>query len=108
MNTSQNMLLWGQRIRERKESGMTIEQWCEQKGISKHIYNYWNQRVRKNQKKKEGVTFAEVTSMCKHTGSNKQKATSDLQLFFKDIRIAIPHNFNKNSLADLPEVLRQL
>lgn len=40
MSTNENMLLWEQRINERNKSGMTVKEWCEKNGISKHKYNY--------------------------------------------------------------------
>ncbi len=45
MTTNENMLLWEQRINERNKSGMTVKEWCEKNGISKHKYNYWNHKI---------------------------------------------------------------
>ena len=37
---------WSQRIIDRKNSGLTIAQWCELNGFTKDIYHYWQKRVR--------------------------------------------------------------
>ena len=37
---------WSQRIIDRKNSGLTIAQWCDQNGFTKDTYHYWQKRVR--------------------------------------------------------------
>jgi hypothetical protein len=37
---------WSQRIIDRKNSGLTIAQWCEVNGFTKDTYHYWQKRVR--------------------------------------------------------------
>lgn len=32
---------WSQRIIDRKNSGLTIAQWCDQNGFTKDAYHYW-------------------------------------------------------------------
>ncbi len=32
---------WAARISDQKNSGLTIRQWCDQKHVSFHKYNYW-------------------------------------------------------------------
>ncbi len=32
---------WATLIHDQKESGLSIQKWCEREGISKHAYNYW-------------------------------------------------------------------
>lgn len=38
---------WMALIQERIDSGMTIKDWCRQKGININTYNYWCKRLRK-------------------------------------------------------------
>ena len=38
---------WMQLIRERNDSGMTIKEWCETKGLSENQYYYWLRKIRK-------------------------------------------------------------
>ena len=109
-STNENMLLWGQRINERIKSGMTIEEWCKENEISIYKYHYWNHRISEKQKSDEEMTFAEVTS----TLSNAKDVTShiaksdDFQIFFKNIQVTVPSNFNQVSLAELMKVLQEL
>lgn len=38
---------WAGIIREQKESGLTVKDWCNQNGITKDAYYYWQQKLRK-------------------------------------------------------------
>jgi hypothetical protein len=38
---------WMEIIRDRKESGLRVEDFCLEKGISKHAYYYWQRKLRK-------------------------------------------------------------
>ena len=63
ISTKENLLLWEQRIKEVKNSGMTIKEWCEKNGISKHKYSYWKHKIiTMKEKPAEKVEFAEITS----------------------------------------------
>ncbi len=35
------MTKWATLIKDQKASGLTIRQWCDQKNVSFHAYNYW-------------------------------------------------------------------
>ena len=109
-STAENLQLWDQRIRERVQNGMTIGEWCEKNGVSKHRYKYWNQRVRKSQKKGEETIFADITSIISSvdTVSQNPVVISDFQIFFKSFHVSVPCNFSPNSLAGLMKVLRDL
>ncbi len=60
--TNEDLVLWEQRIKERVENGLTIDEWCLNNGITKYRYYYWNRRIRENQKLEEVVIFADVTT----------------------------------------------
>lgn len=38
---------WMQVIQERQCSGQSIKEFCQEKGISKHAYFYWQRQLRK-------------------------------------------------------------
>lgn len=109
-STEENLLLWEQRINERILKRMTIEDWCNKNGISKHKYHYWNHRIRKSQKSGEEDTFAEITPILSNaddTMANSAEA-ADFQIFFKNIQVTVPTNFNPTSLTGLMKVLQEL
>lgn len=107
-STTENLILWEQRIKEKVQSQMTVEEWCKRNGMSKHQYNYWNRRVRKNQRSAEEMSFAEITPILtsSNTGRNAFIPSSDFQIFIHDIRVIIPSDFRPESLAGLLKVLR--
>ena len=39
---------WITRFSEQKASGLTVKQWCEQKHLSVHAYNYWKHLVKED------------------------------------------------------------
>jgi len=43
---------WAQVMRERKESGQTIKEYCKNAGITEHAYYYWHKKLRKEACKK--------------------------------------------------------
>lgn len=102
--------LWEQRINERAQSGMSVAQWCKNNEISKNKYHYWNHKISKKQESDSEITFAEITpilSNAEEVMSNPAKP-DDFQIFFKNIQVTIPSNFNQTSLAGLMKVLQEL
>jgi hypothetical protein len=109
--TNENLLLWEQRINERIRSGMTIVDWCEKNGISKHKYHYWNHHIRQNQKSDKEVAFAEVTPILSNTDDETQSNPdkyADFQVFLNNIQVTVPSNFNPGALTGLLKVLKEL
>lgn len=109
-STADNLALWEQRITERARIGMTIVDWCNKNGLSKHQYHYWNKRIREKRKAGEETVFADVSPILsmndmarKNTGSS-----SDFQIFFKGMQVTIPDTFNEAALAGLLKVLQKL
>lgn len=109
-STEKNLQIWEQRIRERIENRMTIEEWCKKNKVSKHQYNYWNHRVRAFKKAGEEVTFADLTPILSKDDTPKQNSelTSDFQIYFKSFQVIVPGKFNPSSLAELMKVLQEL
>lgn len=109
-STAENLLFWEQQINERILSRMTIEDWCKKNGISKHKYYYWNHRIREKQKSDKEEIFTEITPILSNAGdgiSNSVKS-ADFQIFFKNIQVTVPTNFNPTSLTGLMKVLQEL
>ena len=109
-SATEDLVLWEQRIKERTKSGMSVSEWCRKNEISKNKYHYWNHKINKIQKSNNEITFAEVTSIISDKVELKTNPgkSDDFQLFFKNIQVTVPSNFNEDSLAGLMKVLQQL
>lgn len=109
-STNEVMLLWEQRIEERDKSGMSIAKWCENNGINKGQYHYWNKRISKNSNGINENTFAEITPILSNIEATTQNLNlaSDFQIFFKNIQVTVPSNFKPASLTGLMKVLQEL
>lgn len=108
--TTENLLLWEQRINERAKSGIPVSEWCKNNEISKSKFHYWNHKISKKQKPDTEITFAEITptlSTAEEAILNLDKS-DDFQISFKDIHVTVPSNFNQTSLAGLMKVLQEL
>ncbi|KLE15591.1 hypothetical protein [Clostridium sp. C8] len=109
-STPEDLILWKQRIKERKKSGMSVSEWCKINEVSKHKYHYWNNKINKNKKLDNEMDFAEVSSIISNTYDSEaaQCKPDDFQIFFNNVHVTVPSNFNQDSLAGLMKVLQQL
>lgn len=107
---NESMLLWKQRIEERDKSGMSIAKWCQNNGINKGQYHYWNKRISKKNNDISENTFAEITPILSHSEATTQNLnpSSDFQIYFKNIQVTVPSNFEPASLTGLMKVLQEL
>ena len=111
VSTNENLFLWEQRINERNKSGMTVKEWCEKNGISKHKYNYWNHKIiTRKENPVEDMAFTEITPILSENDNlvSKSNKSDDFQILYKNIQVTVPSNFNQNSLAGLMKVLQEL
>ena len=109
-STAEDLILWKQRIRERNKSGMTVSEWCKINEVSKHKYHYWNNKINKNKNLDNEMEFAEVSSNILNTYEEEatKSKSDDFQIFFNNIQVTVPSNFNQESLAGIMKLLQQL
>jgi len=109
-STTENLLLWEQRINERAKSGMSVSEWCKNNEISKSKFHYWNHKISKKQKTDNEIEFAEITSILLNAEEpiSVSAKSDDFQIFFKSMQVTVPSNFNQTSLAGLMKVLQKL
>jgi len=109
-STAEDLLLWEQRIKDRIKSGISVSEWCEINEITKHKYYYWNHKISKKQNSDKEIEFTEITPIISKEPELKSNLgkLDDFQIFFKDIQVTVPSNFNQDSFAGLMKVLQQL
>lgn len=109
-SVAEKLLLWEQRIKERIEIGMKVDEWCLKNNISKNQYYYWNHKLNEKQKLDEEVIFADVTpNLSKPEVAIQNSAScSEFQIFINGIQVTVPSNFNTSALTGLIKVLKAL
>lgn len=92
----ENLLLWEQRVKERIQSGMKVEDWCEKNNITKHQYYYWYRKINEQQNAEEEIAFADITPTLLNNKKikNVSAPSCDFQVLFKGIQVTVPDNFN--------------
>lgn len=92
--------LWKQRIKNRKSSGLKVDDWCNQNHISRHTYYYWYRKLKDMEAEQKSVpVFAEVMEDAK-----KQKNSSDISginITWKEISITVTDPKSIKLAADL-------
>ena len=70
------MTHWAQMMRERRDSGASVREWCSGKGINEKTYYYWQRRLRE-------AACTELALQGAATGRSGQQTQS-----FTELRVA--------------------
>ena len=60
---------WAQALQERITNGESIKEFCQNRGVSRNTYFYWQRKLRKTASKQMAVKQAEAT----HNNLRKRK-----------------------------------
>ena len=85
---------WQKRFAEQARSGLSIAQWCRQKGLRANRYYYWQQRLGGSGLEASKKNFVEIS----------RGEAIELQIR-DDIRIRVSANFDRAALKGLLELL---
>jgi putative transposase len=70
VTTEYRMSQWAQIIKERQSTGQKVDDFCEERGLSRHSYFYWLRKIRK----------AACTELAKISGPSTCSAEGWIQL----------------------------
>lgn len=90
-------LEWEERIRNQRESGLSIEKWCQQNQILPHRFYYWRDRLLP----KLGLDRSSFTELVQTKGSG-------ICIEYHGIRIHLERNFDPSILKECLSVLKEL
>lgn len=98
---------WLAMVRQRKESGLTIKDWCEQNGVSQHAY-YYRLRMLREQAASADPVFAELTppaEVSAVTDTNLENLNSTAVLRYKDLTIGLSNQASADLIANIVRAL---
>ncbi|WP_407306906.1 IS66 family insertion sequence element accessory protein TnpA [Desulfosporosinus sp. SB140] len=102
---------WRDRIKEYRQSGLSVKEWCLQNGLKNTSFHYWVKKFKiiERQDARDN-TFAEVVLLPEGNNSTEETLSmkSEFSLSFGDYSISIPDGFNPITLAELVKVLQTL
>ena len=108
MAKDEKAVLWAERIRELRSSGLTIKDWCLQHKISYSTMSYWMRKLNGKESVKDGeLIFAKLPSEKEiSVKENTNIVPSTLQIFISEnIRIEIPDSCRTELLESVLKVL---
>ncbi len=116
-----NLTKWAALIHEQQESGLSIDKWCEQEGITRHSYFYWKHALKEEALKPLEAqdivpllpspgsalptTSSAVQSHELYNSSNKQSATT-ASITLGDIHIEIGANASDDLISGIIKAVR--
>ncbi|MCR5320232.1 MAG: hypothetical protein K6E48_03400 [Lachnospiraceae bacterium] len=112
---------WAALVHDQKESGLTIDTWCEQEGISKHSYYYWKHALKEEALK--SVDLPEIVPILppssptlpvtsstdlsyKLYNSSNPNQTPAISVSLGDIRIEIGANASDELISGIIKAVR--
>ena len=99
--TQIRMQNWAAVIKERNASGLTINDYCKQKGISRNAYYYWLRRVRSEVLADSGFVEVPKPEMVQEPPSVSGQT---ITIKTRHLQISLPLSIPKDTLAMVIEV----
>ena len=63
LNADQRLAVWTQRISDCRSSGKSVKHWCQENGVSKKTYYYWQRRIFEMTLGQQAPEFTELHSL---------------------------------------------
>ena len=95
--SSEKKLEWEEKIRKQKDSGLSIERWCNEHQIRSHTFHYWKERLSPKPLPSR-LSFAELSS-AKETG---------ITIEHRHLRIRLDKHFDPYVLKQCLSVLMEI
>lgn len=104
--TSQiRMQNWIAVIRDQRSSGLTIKDYCQERGLSENAYYYWLRKSRRAALQATGLSFREVPVADSRPASPDKGFTAQLTVQVGKATIGVDSSTPKPLLAMVCEVL---
>ena len=97
---------WADIIRDRKESGLKVDDYCELNNISRNAYYYWLKKLKIAALEASKVTFTELPVPVQH--KTKQEVSSEISIQLNDAIIQVRDGASSELLKVVVEVLKNV
>lgn len=100
------MQQWANIIRNQKESGLTIDAFCEANNISKNRFFYWQKKIRETAIQAVGNRFVEVTTPVNNHSDEFFPKSGCIGISLNDAVLTVDNNVSTELLARVIGVLK--
>jgi hypothetical protein len=94
-NSSEKLLDWSEKIKNQKLSNKSVKEWCKEQGISQHTFQYWNQKINKNNSSK----------VIKNAFFEIPEEPCMIEIALRGMKISITKDFDRNALIHFLSLL---
>lgn len=94
------MQQWGEIIRERQESGLSIKDYCTQHGIAEKTYYYWLRKLR-------AAAAESVTPQLVRLEESNCSSTQMIQIRYGMAELKLPEDVDLRAVSVLLNALRR-
>lgn len=106
LNTSQSLKEWALKIKECRNSGLTVREWCRNEGIRTQRFYYWQKKLFTLLSSKQDTEFAELPLPAQlHEPSPRTNAFAKISV--EGISVELYANAGKSQIAALLAALKQ-
>ena len=99
---------WSTIIKNCKESGMTVPEFCSQNGISRHAYYYWYSKVKQETYKQSFVEISSSEKQVPAVNPVPAESACSFEIHIENISFTIPDSVSKETLTKIIEVVRNV
>lgn len=104
LNTNQALQEWSARIKECRNSGMTVRNWCSEQGIRTQTFYYWQKKLFNMVANQNHPEFAEI-SMPAEKYASETSAVAKVRI--NGFEVDVPKGSDTAELTRLFLVLKQ-
>ena len=107
IRTRVRMAQWQSIIKECKESGMTVAEFCEDRNISWHAYYYWLRKIREYITQPQ-TTENEFVQLPSPTEVAAPTNPGTITIHIGGVAVEVEGNVNRASLKNVLKVLQEI
>ena len=98
---------WAGIIEERRESGLSIREFCRQRELREGAYYYWLRKLRSTITENARPTFVELSETDR--GRTEEAVLEDImRIEYRGIKIELPDSANMNGVPELLSAIKRL